>query len=470
MMWALIGLLVVVALGALLRPLLKKPAEAASRADYDLNIFQDQLKEVDRDVERGVLTASEADAARLEIQRRILTAEKIPEAAQAPGGRWRLATVGVVAIAVPLFAGLIYLKIGTPFPGAAQTAQSSDEIEIEKMVQKLAEGVAKNPNNIEDVRLLARSYTQMGRFADAVPQYKQVLALEPSAENFASYGEALVFGEKGQVGKEAHESFIKSLTLDRGEPRAQFYLGLEQLDKNQPKNAIAIWRSLMAAAPADAPWLTMVKEQLASAAQTANIPPISVEPKYALDFMTPEETALARLEAAAPPSAVAARPPAAGKDSGPMGQMSPEMVDTVKGMVAGLAARLEANPDDYAGWLMLGRSDTVLKDYAGAKKAYDKAIALKPTDVEPRMQYLAALMTTVDPTDPGPLPKNVVEAADSVLKLNPKQPEALYVSGLARVKLGDGPGARALWTQAKEAMPADSPLKADLEQHLKALQ
>src|SRR4051812_45705646 len=83
MTWVLIALLALVAIGALLIPLLRKPAASANRAAYDLTIFQDQLKEVDRDVERGVLTTEQADAARAEIQRRIAAAEKAPVEVQA---------------------------------------------------------------------------------------------------------------------------------------------------------------------------------------------------------------------------------------------------------------------------------------------------------------------------------------------------------------------------------------------------
>ena len=86
---------------------------------------------------------------------------------------------------------------------------------------------------------------------------------------------------------------------------------------------------------------------------------------------------------------------------------------------------------------MLGRSYTVLKKFDEAKNAYSKAAALKPNDVEPRMQYMASLMGVLDPSADGPLPQNVSDAAAEVLKLDPKQPDALYVSGLARAKAGD---------------------------------
>lgn len=459
MTWVIIAALAIVAIVAISWPLLRKPAANATRAAYDLTIFADQLKEVDRDVERGVLTPEQADAARAEIQRRIAAAEKAPAEVEAPETKTkRNLVIAAVVVAVPLLAAGIYWKVGTPDPAKTEAN------DIDKMVEQLAAKVAQDPTDLEGVQLLARTYSRIGRFTDAVKTYAQVLAMEPDAANFSSFGEALVFAAEGKVTKDAHDAFVRGLALDRTEPRARFYLGLEQVDKSQPSNALAIWRELADTAPADAPWLEMVKEQMAGVAKDANIPPMTVQPKHPLDFVPPEELALARVQASAPPTVVAKRP----APTAP-GAMAPETQAKIQEMVGGLAKRLEANPDDYDGWLMLGRSYTVLKNFDGAKTAYDKAGALKPDSVDPKLQYMAALMTTVDPESPAALPANVTDAAIAVLKINPKQPEALYVSGLARAKVGDKGGAKTLWTQAKEAMPAESPLRGDLERRLQAL-
>ena len=77
MIWAAFGGLVLLVMAALLWPLLRTPQSSENRAAYDFMVFQDQLKEVERDLERGVLTKDEVDAARIEIQRRILAASKV---------------------------------------------------------------------------------------------------------------------------------------------------------------------------------------------------------------------------------------------------------------------------------------------------------------------------------------------------------------------------------------------------------
>lgn len=486
MIWIAIGLMALAAIAALLWPMMKTPAVTADRAAYDLTVFQDQLKEVDRDLERGVLTADEADAARLEIQRRILAASKAPMETKAPESRPRkLAVAVLIAVLVPALAVGIYLEVGAPglskpealtaeADGAAGGGEHGpNDEEINKMVAQLAEKVASNPNDVEGVTLLARTYRQLGRFSDAVDVYKKLVELKPEADTFSSLGEVIIAAADGQVSKEAHEALLKALSLDRTEPRARFYLGLEQAEKGEAKNAIAIWRDLTASAPADAPWLGMVREQMAGVAQEAGVPPMTIEPKHPLDFVPTEEMALARMQAAAPPRAVAA-PPAAAPSGGPnmsalQGSMSPDQIKMVEGMVKGLAERLEKNPDDYKGWMMLGRSYTVLKNYDGAQKAYDKAIALKPADVEPRLQLMASIMTTVNPDALAPYPKALGDVAADVLKIDAAQPDALYVSGLVRAKAGDKSGARTFWEKAQNAAPADWPFRSDITKRLKTL-
>jgi cytochrome c-type biogenesis protein CcmH len=500
MIWIAIGLMALATIAALLWPILKAPAATMSRAAYDMTVFQDQLKEVDRDLERGVLTADEADAARLEIQRRILSASKAPmetttSETEPKTSRGRIGIAAVVAVLVPLLAVGIYIEVGAPgltkpealkaeANGEGQTAEHggpSDE-QINKMVEQLAQKVAQNPNDAEGVTLLARTYRQLGRFADAVKQYNHLVLLKPEADTFSSLGEVIVAAADGQVSKEAHDALLKALSLDRTEPRARFYLGLEQAEKGQPKNAIAIWRDLSASAPQDAPWLGMVKEQMAGVAQEAGIPPMTVDPKHPLDFVPAEEMALAKMQAAAPPLAGATPPagaPMAGMPPGMpgggpnmsalQGSMSPDQIKMVEGMVKGLAEKLEKNPDDYKGWMMLGRSYTVLKNYEGAKKAYEKAVSLKPAEVEPKLQYMAFIMTTVDPDAIAPLPKQLGDTAADILKINPDQAEALYVTGLLRAKAGDKAGAKEFWAKAQAAMPEGAPLKGDIARRIKAL-
>jgi cytochrome c-type biogenesis protein CcmH len=128
---------------------------------------------------------------------------------------------------------------------------------------------------------------------------------------------------------------------------------------------------------------------------------------------------------------------------------------------------LENNPDDYSGWLMLGRSYTVLRNTAGAKQAFEKAMALKPAEIDPKLNYAAVVLSEIDLNGPSPLPVAVIKVNNDILQLSPSQPEALFVRGLAAFKAGDAGAARKDWTAAK--ITAKGALATDLERRLQAL-
>ena len=454
MIWLLIGFAAVAAVAALLWPLLRTSNIAPDRAAYNVAVFQDQLKEVDRDLERGVLTADEAGAARLEIQRRIIAAGKVSGGAVAADSplRRRL-TAGAVAVAVPALAVAVYLSVGHPMVPAAEprpeaASHDEDEAQIAKMVEQLAAKVAANPNDAQGLILLARTYRQIGHFDEAVAAYQRLIALQPDAETYAGLGEAMTTASGGNVTPEAHQAFYKALTLDRNEPRARFYLGLEFALKGDAKTAIAIWRDLQAGSPPDAPWVPVVREEMAQVAQAAGIPPMSVTPVHPLDILPADGTAVA---AASPQPA--ATPDASG--------FSTEQRQMIEGMVGGLAARLEQNPADFEGWMMLGKSYTVLKKPDDAAKAYEKAMALKPAEIQPKLQYAAVLISGAT----GPAPPSVVKALKDALALDPKNAEALYLTGLSAAHAGDTATAR----KSFEQVPDASPLKAEAAKQLQGL-
>jgi cytochrome c-type biogenesis protein CcmH len=463
MIWIALALSLLVA-AVLAWPVIRRGQPAESRAAYDLTVFQDQLKEVDRDLARGVLTETEADAARLEIQRRILSVGRGPaEKINTDTGRSRWVGIGATTVIVPLIAFGAYLQLGTPNPEQAQLAAVDSEAgmsqsDIDALVDRLAARVAGDPENPEGFALLGRTYRELGRFAEAADAFKRLVELQPNAEAYSNLGEALSAAQNGQVTEEAHAAMMSALAIDRTDARARFYLGLEQAGKGNPQGAIAIWRDLTAGAPADAGWVDMVRQQMAAVAQDAGIAPMSVEPKHPLDLMPSDPKAKERAVAAAK-AATPAAPAAALAEN-------PEQTKMIQGMVAGLAERLAQNPGDYDGWMMLGRSYTVLRQPGKAGEAYKKAIGLKPKDVAPRLQYAGLLMMDVDPNAATPLPAELSTTVAEILKLQPEHPDALYLAGLGRAKAGDTPGARGYWEKALKVSAEGSALRAEIDRRL----
>jgi cytochrome c-type biogenesis protein CcmH len=429
MIWALFALMALAVVVALLWPLLRTPAAPAERAAYDMTVFRDQLAEVDRDLDRGVLTIGEADSARLEIQRRLLAASKLaPEQMRSETPAMRSLLTAGLAVVVPFAALALYMTVGAPqLPaGGRPQAQAGGDAQIAVLVEKLAAKMKAEPDNPEGWALLGRTYRQMERFADAASAYRNVMRLLPDdAGGYAGFAEASIGAAGGTVSAEARDALIKTLQRDRDEPSSKFYLGLERAQAGDAKAALAIWRELTASAPADAPWMNMVRGQMAQVAQEAGVMPMAVQPRHALDVIG---ASAGEAPATAPAPQTAAVDPAAPDVGAIKDRFSADNLEMIQGMVGGLQAKLAANPADYNGWMLLGRSMTVLKNTAGAKEAYTKAIALKPAEAAPKAQ-LAELL-----------------ASD-----------------------GDKAGARKLLTEALATLPADAPQRGEITSRLAAL-
>ncbi|MEO0034766.1 MAG: hypothetical protein RLZZ501_789 [Pseudomonadota bacterium] len=189
MIWILFGGLTAVTMLWLLLPLLRPPAAvAAARAAYDLAVYRDQLDEIGRDIERGLLSPDQAEAARTEIKRRMLAAADAPAAAAAPAaaGGW---PAWLIALGLPLLSFGLYTLLGSPtlpdqpYAGrAAEIAEIRGQLSlIEDRVQKLEERLKANPADGQSWTMLGRSLRALGRAEPARQAYRKAVGLLPDA-------------------------------------------------------------------------------------------------------------------------------------------------------------------------------------------------------------------------------------------------------------------------------------------------
>jgi cytochrome c-type biogenesis protein CcmH len=263
--------------GALLLalPLIFKHRDPSGRAAFDRAVFRDQLEELERDAARGVINESDAEAARAEIQRRILaTALRDAEsdaASKAPHGS--RGVIAAIALLAPLAAGGIYFALGSPNlpdqPLAARTLTQAGPTteQIGRMVAALERRLAENPDEIQGWIILTSAYLRMGRQADAERALNRALELagddKPRGASIAAtYGEALVAMAGGRVTPAARSAFERALKLSPKHPAAGYYLGLAQLQEGDVQGAIAVWRRIADGAPKDAPWLEELKKRI----------------------------------------------------------------------------------------------------------------------------------------------------------------------------------------------------------------
>lgn len=464
MIWMIFAALVLGTLALLLLPVFKGKAETADRASYDVAVFKDQLKEVDADLERGLLTAAQAEAARIEIKRRMLAAAesgakkaKVRQAGQAG----RFAVAAIVAVLVPVGAAGLYGMLGAPsLPDQPFAARDLDAepphqqmAEIEGMVDTLAQRLQQEPDNVEGWIMLARSAKALERYEQAAGAYRRAIALGANdAEMQAGFGETLMFAANGTVPPEAVQAFEAALKSDPADPRSRFYLGMAREQAGDIAGAIAVWKHLEKDAPADAPWLAGLRSRIAEAAGAAGIDAATVEPK------PPVAGAGGTPAVAAAPAAPAA----------PAGQTPEEQQAMVQGMIDGLAARLKDNPDDATGWQRLGRAYRVQEKFDLAKDAYGKAMALLPKDVDVKLAYADVLLAMV-PQTASELPPELTAVLQDVLALEPENPDALYFLGVVEAQAGRKAEAKALWSRLLGTLPEGSPERAGLKQQIDQL-
>lgn len=139
----------------------------------------------------------------------------------------------------------------------------------------------------------------------------------------------------------------------------------------------------------------------------------------------------------------------------------------IENMVAGLAARLKAAPDDLQGWLRLARSYIVMERFPAAVKAFQQAARLAPERTDILVAWSEALLATT-PLEAG-FPAGFADLIDRIEALDADHPRALFFLGEIAARAGRGTAAREYWQRLLAKLPKDSPLGAPLAARIEAL-
>ncbi|MDJ0937219.1 MAG: c-type cytochrome biogenesis protein CcmI, partial [Kiloniellales bacterium] len=526
LLWFVFAAMALAAAGLLVWAFLRQPAVPGARAEYELEVCRAQLRELERDLERGVVTRDEVEAAKLEIQRRMLAADAHREtkaaAAASPLDRALPAVLGAL---LPLAALGLYAWLGspgatgpTPRPvaeGAAPGQAQGDLPDIQTMITRLKGRLAEQPQDIDGWITLGQTYMAIGRYPEAIDALDRALEIRDDLPFVnAARGEALVFAAEGRITQEARAAFQKTLESDPGEPRARFYLAMAAEQDGEPRKALEGLAALLSDAPPGADWAEAVRRRATALAEELGEDPAAVLPSAPVVAAAPgggsaAETAtdpaelaaklaenpkdyqgwiaLARLRAAAGDaegaraalqSGAEAYPGAPfvqqqfqqaaaelGLENGAGGPRGPSAEDIkaaeamstddqqamIRGMVEGLAERLEKEPEDIEGWRMLARSYGVLGEPGKAAEVHKKIIALEPEDAAIRVAYAEALIAAGNPT--APPPPEAVAALEKALELDEANPDALFHLGEAARRKGDATSAGLYWQRLLEQLP-----------------
>jgi cytochrome c-type biogenesis protein CcmH len=270
-LWPILTLMTVAAVIAVWWPLSRR--QKSVRSGSDIAVYRDQLDEIDRDEAASLIGAIEAEAARVEVSRRLIAAAETAKAASAvaapgPAGFYRRATLAVAIVLLPLGAAATYFTLGSPnlVPVSMDAATGGQPLPggVENIVAEVETYLESNPGNGRGWELLAPVYLRLGRFDDAVKARRNALEIfGPDAARLGDLGEAIVMASNGVVTPEAKSLFERANATDAEDVMAQYYLGLSAKQEGRRDEALKRWNALASGAREGAEWLPLIKNAIA---------------------------------------------------------------------------------------------------------------------------------------------------------------------------------------------------------------
>jgi cytochrome c-type biogenesis protein CcmH len=448
LLWIVLGAMTLAAALVLAWPLFDV-RRFKNDSSFALAVYRDQLGEINHDAARGILDETQARAAQIEIERRILALDDAPkfQPAKAP------TPVLIVALAVvlPLAAFGLYLELGSPgLPG--EPARTAEATPLTPQLQAMEAAVATAPTDPAAWRTLGEALMEAGQPADAANAFGRAAALGDKDPKLQSrLGAALVLAGGERVDDKAKAAFAAALAGDPTDPIARFFLGLAKEQAGDGAGALADWLALENDVPAGLPWKTDL---------TANID------RVARQLGKDPATLPGRLPQSA--EATAGGMPSQSEIDAAAQMTEGDRQAFIEGMVAKLADRLLQNPGDIDGWLRLGRAYGVLGKTDLARAAFAKAAALAPTRLDVQLDYANALVEGSSDMS-SKMPADFAATVTRIRTLAPDNPLGLYYGGLVARANGDKAAAKDMWVKVLALIPEGSPQRQSLQREIESL-
>ena len=269
------GVLLAVALAFVVVPLLGTPRRVAlsGRTAEIASLYREQLAELERDRETGLLAPEQYERAAAELKRRMLqdvasdAPGERPAAAAAHVPRWALPAV--IGVAMPLAAVSLYLQLGAPRalePAASTAPAQMTAQDIEAMVERLAARMKESPDDVRGWAMLGRSYLTLGQYAESSRAYERALALSPdNLDLLTSLAAALRAADPGASAGRVGELVAKALSIDPDHPGALAFAGVAAYDRGEYRAAIGHWERLLPFLPPDSELAATIRDRLSEA-------------------------------------------------------------------------------------------------------------------------------------------------------------------------------------------------------------
>lgn len=359
MFWIICAALTAIVGLAILAPLRRRQEAAAEpTAAFDLRVYRDQLREVERDLARGVIAAEDAERLRTEIGRKVLDADRRAADEHAPVTRGT-GMIGAALAMAAVLAGAVALYLREGVPGmpdlplaeriaaaearyqsrpsqaeaeaaAPAASRPAPDAEYTALIEQLRDAVAKTPDDPQGLALLSMHETRLGNLDAAITAQRHLIEVkgaDATAYDHLMLVSQLAEAAGGLITAEGEEELARALKLEPRNGQARFMLGQMQIQNGRPDRAFPLWRDLLAEGPENAPWIATIRSAMPELAWLAGQP----------DYVPPEAAALPGPDAGAM---------AAAED-----MTEAERAEMIAGMVERLEARLATeggSPEEWA--------------------------------------------------------------------------------------------------------------------------
>jgi cytochrome c-type biogenesis protein CcmH len=441
-LWIVLTIMTAVAAVLVSAPFIRR-IEQRQSGSGDVAVYRDQLKEVENELAQGQIEPGQAESARVEIKRRLLTADGSEELSLPPltSGERTVAAIGVAAVvvigSVALFgltanfdapiapfgaserattgsgdklpAATVAVTDPTPRPegsttGGSKAAPGRGSLPpVEEMIQRLVTRLQKNPKDTEGWRTLGWSYFSMDHFTESTVAYGRAIELNPKVAAYHSArAEALVKAENGVMTEDAKTDVAEALKLDPKDARARYLDGLARQQAGDKAGALKEWTEVLASVePTDA-WGVDLKQRIDGLTHlsdgNASEPSAESNSKADSESSKAIDASPVKIGDALAPIVSEATPAVSPEEKGPrpddvrrVEAMAPsDRAATIRNMVDSLARRLEASPHDADGWIKLIRSRTVLGETDKANQALGRALKIFENEASERERISAA--------------------------------------------------------------------------------
>lgn len=383
--WVCASVLTAAVVLALTRPLVAA-ARSGTRiaetggADANVAVYRDQLAEIDADKARGLVSEAEAEAARIEVARRLIASAGPAESTgrahpnsdvEPPDSHPAERMFWAVAGSVPAVALGLYLTFGSPgLPGlpfaqrlaTAPTAATG----VDELIARVEARLRTNPTDGEGWDVIAPVYLRLERFHEAADAWRRALdLLGETPRRLSGYAESTVLANDGIVTEPARKAYERLLVLDPSRFDARFGIALAREQEGDIDTAEAMYHKLIEEAPVGAPWRQFVGERIDA-----------IEARRGGGGKGQDDAQKGPRPGAAETAAISGLP-------------EDQRRQVILGMVESLAARLKANGRDADGWQRLIRSWSVLGDKAKAEAVLGEALKALAGDAKAQAEMEA---------------------------------------------------------------------------------